>query len=151
MNGDDTDYRYENLEIINKYIGVELLENTIPKKYRSYIHVKGTAVNRIPADLELELTPIDIYGNDIPKEELEVQLIHYTVKGTRQDAVESPVEARLIDPKGTGIRKLDGIRLKLKARSNEELRGVTLNKTSQALKLKDLSVELVGKIVYDAN
>ena len=117
----------------------------------SYIHVKGTAVNRIPADLELELTPIDIYGNDIPKEELEVQLIHYTVKGTRQDAVESPVEARLIDPKGTGIRKLDGIRLKLKARSNEELRGVTLNKTSQALKLKDLSVELVGKIVYDAN
>ena len=117
----------------------------------SYIHVKGTAVNRIPADLELELTPIDIYGNDIPKEELEVQLIHYTVKGTRQEAVESPVEARLIDPKGTGIRKLDGIRLKLKARSNEELRGVTLNKTSQALKLKDLSVELVGKIVYDAN
>jgi hypothetical protein len=117
----------------------------------SYIHVKGTAVNRIPADLELELTPIDIYGNDIPKEELDVQLIHYTVKGTRQEAVESPVEARLIDPKGTGIRKLDGIRLKLKARSNEELRGVTLNKTSQALKLKDLSVELVGKIVYDAN
>ncbi len=41
MNGDDTDYRYENLEIINRYIGVELLENTIPKKYRSYIHVKG--------------------------------------------------------------------------------------------------------------
>ena len=40
-NGDTTDFRYENIEIINRYIGVELMENTFPKKYRSYIHVNG--------------------------------------------------------------------------------------------------------------
>ena len=40
-NGDETDYRYENLEIINRYMGVELIENTIPKKYRASIHVRG--------------------------------------------------------------------------------------------------------------
>lgn len=40
-NGDDTDFRYENIEIINRYLGVERIENTFPGKYRAYIHVNG--------------------------------------------------------------------------------------------------------------
>ena len=40
-NGDPLDFRYENIEIINRYLGVELIENTIPRKFRSYIHVNG--------------------------------------------------------------------------------------------------------------
>ena len=41
MNGDPLDFRYENIEIINRYLGVEVIENTIPRKFRSYIHVNG--------------------------------------------------------------------------------------------------------------
>lgn len=40
-NGDLLDFRYENIEIVNHYLGVELIENTIPRKYRSFIHVNG--------------------------------------------------------------------------------------------------------------
>ncbi len=40
-NGDETDFRYENIEIINRYLGVELIENTFPKKYRAFIHING--------------------------------------------------------------------------------------------------------------
>ncbi len=40
-NGDVLDFRYANIEIINRYLGVELIENTIPRKYRSFIHVNG--------------------------------------------------------------------------------------------------------------
>jgi len=40
-NGDDTDFRYENIEIINKYVGVEVLNETFPPRYRAYIHVNG--------------------------------------------------------------------------------------------------------------
>lgn len=40
-NGDDTDFRYENIEIINRYLGVETVADTYPPKYRAYIHVNG--------------------------------------------------------------------------------------------------------------
>ena len=40
-NGDNTDYRYENIDIINRYMGVELIEGSIPAKYRAKIHIKG--------------------------------------------------------------------------------------------------------------
>jgi hypothetical protein len=39
----------------------------------------------------------------------------------------------------------------LKAKSNEALKGITLNKTTQTLLLKDVTVKLVGKLIYDAN
>ena len=40
-NGDDTDFRYENIEIINRYLGVKEVENTYPKKYSAFIHING--------------------------------------------------------------------------------------------------------------
>ena len=110
-----------------------------------YVHVTATAVNKIPADLVLEITPLDKNGQTLTT--VNVDLIKKDVAGTKDAAVESPIEAKI----SGDISSLDGVSLKLKAKSNEQLRGVTLNKTSQTLKLKDLSVKLVGKVVYDAN
>ena len=103
----------------------------------------------IPADLEAEATAIDAYGQ--PLSEVAVELIQKTVKGTTSGTATSPVELKIRDLTGEGLRKLDGVALKLKAASSEQLRGVTLNKSKQTLTLKDISIELSGKIVYDAN
>lgn len=111
----------------------------------SYVHVTATAVNKIPADLVLEIKPLDKNGQELSS--LHVELIKKEVAGTKDAAVESPIEAKI----SGDVSSLDGVTLKLKAKSNEQLRGVTLNKNSQTLKLKDLSVKVIGKVIYDAN
>lgn len=44
INGDTTDFRYENIEIINPYIGVMKVENKNKIKYKAYIHIKNNIV-----------------------------------------------------------------------------------------------------------
>jgi hypothetical protein len=111
----------------------------------AYVHMTGTAISKIPADMELILNPIDVNGNKLSA--VTVDLIKKDVAGTKDAPKESPIEAKI----SGNISKLDGVELKLKAKSNEALRGVTLNKTTQTLKLNDLKVKLVGKVIYDAN
>ncbi len=41
LNGDNSDFRYENIEIINPYYGVEKDEKKFPVSYRAKINVKG--------------------------------------------------------------------------------------------------------------
>ncbi len=112
----------------------------------AYVHLTATAINKIPADLELAITPIDNNKQDISST-TKVELIQKDVAGVKEGAKESTIEAKI----SGDISRLDGVMLKLKAKSNEDLRGVTLNKTTQTLQLKDLAVKLVGKIIYDAN
>lgn len=40
-NSDNTDYRYENIDIINRFLGVEVIKDSYPKRYRATIHVNG--------------------------------------------------------------------------------------------------------------
>ena len=41
LNGDPTDFRYENIEIINRYFGVEKTTKKYTTLYKAKIHVKG--------------------------------------------------------------------------------------------------------------
>ncbi|MBO6134140.1 MAG: hypothetical protein J6P05_07405 [Lachnospiraceae bacterium] len=41
VNKDETDYRYENIEIINRYMGVEKRKHKLGYRYRAKIHVNG--------------------------------------------------------------------------------------------------------------
>ena len=113
----------------------------------AYVHATATAVNKIPADLELIINPLDVNGQELDASILHVDLIKKDVAGAKDAATESPVEVKI----SGDITRLDGVKLKLKAKSNNQLRGVTLNKTTQTLQLKDLTVKVVGKVIYDAN
>ena len=115
----------------------------------SFVHLTATAVNKIPADLELSAVPIDKDGQSL--NELKVELIKKIAKGSKESATESPIEIMITDTTGKGLSKLDGITISLIALSNEQLRGITLNKTTQTLVIKDIRIELVGKVIYDAN
>lgn len=53
VNGDDTDYRYGNIEIINKYHGVSRIEKKGHVMYTTKIHVNGdTIVGRYSSEIE---------------------------------------------------------------------------------------------------
>lgn len=53
VNGDDTDYRYGNIEIINKYHGVTRIEGKGHAVFLSKIHVNGdTIIGRYPSEAE---------------------------------------------------------------------------------------------------
>ena len=113
----------------------------------AYVHITGIAVNKIPADLVLNIIPLDINGQELNSSTINIDLIKKEVPGTKDAPKEAPIELKI----SGDISRLDGVTLKLIATSNEQLRGVTLNKTTQTLLLKDVSVKLVGKIIYDAN
>ncbi len=53
VNGDNTDFRYENIEIINKYHGVmEVMDKGVPT-YISKIHINGDyIIGRFPTEVE---------------------------------------------------------------------------------------------------
>jgi hypothetical protein len=44
VNGNDHDYRYENIQIINSYNGVSIIPNSFPAMYLVKIHVKGDRI-----------------------------------------------------------------------------------------------------------
>lgn len=123
--------------------------NSIQLSKGAYIHLTATAVNKIPANLDVDIVPIDAKGNHLT--DFEVKLIKNKVAGSQSDNTESPIEVEVIDVTGYGLNKLDGLSIRLKAASAPHLCGVTLNKSTQTLALKDIKVEIIGKVVYDAN
>jgi hypothetical protein len=44
VNGNDHDYRYENIRIINSYNGVSLIPDSFPPMYLAKIHIKGDRI-----------------------------------------------------------------------------------------------------------
>jgi hypothetical protein len=41
LNGDPTDFRYSNIEIINRFYGVQAIQEGITSRYRAIIHING--------------------------------------------------------------------------------------------------------------
>lgn len=113
----------------------------------AYVKLTANVVNKIPADLELAVAPLDVNGQELDASIINIDLIKKDVAGTKNQATESPLEINI----SGDITRLDGVTLKLIAKSNDQLRGITLNKTTQTLLLKDVTVKLVGKMIYDAN
>lgn len=111
----------------------------------TYVVLTGTAVNRIPTDLELDAYATDADGQRL--NDVKIDLLKNTVGGTKGGSAESEVEVRA----SGNIRQLDGMTIRLKASSNTELQGVTLNKTAHTLTLKNVGATLYGTIAYDAN
>ena len=62
------------------------------------------------------------------------------------------IEYEITDPNGNGLKLLDGINyhLNVTAPSDASQKGKTLN-TNQQIILKDITLQLNGKIVVDAN
>ncbi len=103
--------------------------------------------NGTPADLEIDITPLGQNGQTLG--DLVVKPIKNTVKAGVADG---QIEYEITDVNGTGLKQLDGINyhLNVTAPSDASQKGKTLNKNQQII-LKDITLQLNGKIVVDAN
>lgn|GEM_PF-1726499 len=123
----------------------------------AYVELEANAVNNIPVDMNVEVQAIglpDSRGNlprlDGPNGELKIEHISAHAAGASpQGAGVSPIRVRITELSGNGLNKLDGITLFLKAESNEAIKGQTLNKKTQTLKLQNVNATIQGTIIVE--
>lgn len=113
----------------------------------SKIMLTANVENGVPADLEINITPVNKNGQ--PLTALTVTPIKNKIAA---GATAGEIQYEISDASGKALKQLDGVdyRLKVTAPSAEAQKGKTLNK-NQKIKIKDITMQLNGKVVYDAN
>ena len=127
---------------------LELAEGT-------YLRLTADAQNLVPATLIVEATPLGLDGTDISRL-IEVNVKKGTVKASTDGvtAVTSPLEIELREKVKGGLQKLDGLSYKVKGKASHDgttVTGIILNSEKHTLKLENIKVKLVGKVIGNFN
>lgn len=127
---------------------LELAEGT-------YLCLTADAQNLVPATLIVEATPLGLEGTDISNL-IEVNVKKGTVKASADGvtAVNSPLEIELREKVKGGLQKLDGLSYKVKGKASHDgttVTGINLNSEKHTLKLENIKVKLVGKVIGNFN
>lgn len=127
---------------------LELAEGT-------YLRLTADAQNLVPATLIVEATPLGVDGTDISNQ-IEVNIKQGTVKASTDGvtAVTSPLEIELREKVKGALQKLDGLSYKVKGKASHDgtiVTGINLNSEKHTLKLENIKVKLVGKVIGNFN
>lgn len=127
---------------------LELAEGT-------YLRLTADAQNLVPATLIVEATPLGLDGTDISNL-IEVNVKQGTVKASTDGvtAATSPLEIELREKVKGGLQKLDGLSYKVKGKASHDgttVTGIILNSEKHTLKLENIKVKLVGKVIGNFN
>ena len=121
----------------------------------TYLRLTADAQNLVPATLIVEATPLGLEGADISNL-IEVNVKKGTVKASADGvtAVNSPLEIELREKVKGGLQKLDGLSYKVKGKASHDgttVTGINLNSEKHTLKLENIKVKLVGKVIGNFN
>ena len=121
----------------------------------TYLRLTADAQNLVPATLIVEATPLGLDGTDISNL-IEVNVKKGTVKASIDGvtAVTSPLEIELREKVKGGLQKLDGLSYKVKGKASHDgttVTGIILNSEKHTLKLENIKVKLVGKVIGNFN
>lgn len=121
----------------------------------TYVQLTADAQNLVPATLIVEATPLGLEGTDISNL-IEVNVKKGTVKASADGvtAVNSPLEIELREKVKGGLQKLDGLSYKVKGKASHDgttVTGINLNSKKHTLKLENIKVKLVGKVIGNFN
>lgn len=121
----------------------------------TYVRLTADAQNLVPATLIVEATPLGVDGTDISNL-IEVNVKKGTVKASVDGvtAVNSPLEIELREKVKGGLQKLDGLSYKVKGKASHDgttVTGINLNSEKHTLKLENIKVKLVGKVIGNFN
>lgn len=127
---------------------LELAEGT-------YLRLTADAQNLVPATLIVEATPLGVNGADISNQ-IEVNIKQGTVKASTDGvtAVTSPLEIELREKVKGALQKLDGLSYQVKGKASHDgttVTGINLNSEKHTLKLENIKVKLVGKVIGNFN
>lgn len=121
----------------------------------TYLRLTADAQNLVPATLIVEATPLGLEGTDISNL-IEVNVKQGTVKASTDGvtAATSPLEIELREKVKGGLQKLDGLSYKVKGKASHDgttVTGIILNSEKHTLKLENIKVKLVGKVIGNFN
>lgn len=121
----------------------------------TYVRLTTDAQNLVPATLIVEATPLGLEGTDISNL-IEVNVKKGTVKASADGvkAATSPLEIELREKVKGGLQKLDGLSYKVKGKASHDgttVTGINLNSEKHTLKLENIKVKLVGKVIGNFN
>lgn len=121
----------------------------------TYLRLTADAQNLVPATLIVEATPLGLDGTDISNL-IEVNVKKGTVKASADGvtAATSPLEIELREKVKGALQKLDGLSYKVKGKASHDgttVTGIILNSEKHTLKLENIKVKLVGKVIGNFN
>lgn len=127
---------------------LELSENT-------YVRLTADAISKVPVALILEATPLGVGGADISNLiEVNIKKGEVSASTDGETAVTSPLEVEIREKVKGGLKQLDGLSYKIQGKATHNgttVEGITLNANKHTLKLNNIKVKLVGKIIGDFN
>lgn len=126
---------------------LELAENT-------YLSATANVANGVPAYLSVDATPVDI--NKKPLSGIKIEMIKKDVAASPNgtDKVSSPLEIKITQTETGALKKLDGLIFTAagKAKNGDKaVTGITLNAEKHTLKVTDIKIKIVGKVIGDFN
>lgn len=122
----------------------------------AYVQLSAQVTSCVPAYLNVKATPVDVYGREISKDELEVEITgEIKASADGSTPATSPLSVKILQKKADAFKKLDGLKVvvsgKAKGEGGNAVTGVVLNAEKHTLKLNDIKIKLVGKVIGDFN
>lgn len=121
----------------------------------TYIEVTAYVENKVPAYLTVKAYPVDAQGNKI-EDKLLIEIpdeVAASTDGTT--AVTTPITMKITPKVKNSLKQLDGLVFRLegsaKSANGNKVTGISLNEREHTLKLNDIKVKIVGKIIGDFN
>lgn len=121
----------------------------------TYIEVTANVENKVPAYLTVKAYPVDAQGNKI-EDKLLIEIpdeVAASTDGTT--AVTTPITMKITPKVKNSLKQLDGLVFRLegsaKSANGNKVTGISLNEREHTLKLSDIKVKIVGKIIGDFN
>ncbi len=129
------------------------IDKNDPSKNTS-VELSADIVSRIPAYLTLSIQPIDKDGKAISSNIIKVTNPETVVASDGKKLVTSPVAANMTLMTEDALDVLDGVIMTISGSANGKngaVTGVTLNAKTQKMKVENLKIKLIGKVVADLN
>lgn len=121
----------------------------------TYIEVTANVENKVPAYLTVKAYPVNAQGNKI-EDKLLIEIpdeVAASTDGTT--AVTTPITMKITPKVKNSLKQLDGLVFRLegsaKSANGNKVTGISLNEREHTLKLNDIKVKIVGKIIGDFN
>ncbi len=121
----------------------------------AYVYMTATAQNKIPATLSVEATPINTEGSDISNLiAVDIKQGTVTASADGKTAVSSPLEIVIREKSKGALKQLDGLEYKVIGEATHDgnsVTGITLNARDHTLKLNDIKIKIVGRVISNFN
>lgn len=121
----------------------------------AYVNMDASIKSCVPAYMTVSAVPVDVNGNAISADELSVEVTG-SVEASKDGVSEttSPVNIKVSQMKKGVMKKLDGIVFVVAGKAsdgNNAVTGITLNANRHTLKVEQLKIKLVGKLIGNFN